>query len=102
MIHRLDVPAKAGISTRAPDVAFAWRLIDADPARSYRFQIRRDKGVNACDAGIEEFFDAGSATSMNLTLDARRYQGQSADFAVQAEDDLGFRVCEQGRRFTLP
>jgi hypothetical protein len=83
-------------------VHFAWRLIDADPARSYRFQTRLDLGVNACDGGIEESFEAGDASNLTVTLDPRRYQGRSVDFAVQVLDDRGFRVCQQGRRFTLP
>ena len=83
-------------------VTFEWHLQDADPIRTYQFQVRIDKGVNACDQGIEEAFSAGTATRLTVTFDGRRYSGQSVDFGIQAEDGRGFKTCEQGRRFTLP
>ena len=83
-------------------VTFRWRLLDADPDRTYRYNVRLDKGVNACDNFFEESFGAGTATQLTVSLDPRRYRGASVDFAITAEDEQWFFSCAQGRPFRLP
>jgi hypothetical protein len=82
-------------------VTFEWRLLDPDPARTYRFEVRLDKGVDACDSHIEQAFSAGTATRLTVTLDAGRYRGQSASFAIRAEDGQGFSTCVRGPVLTF-
>jgi hypothetical protein len=84
-------------------VTFEWHLVDADPAGTYHFEVRLDKGVNACDTGkSEDVFDAGTSTQLAVSLDPVRYRGQSVDFGIRADDGRGFSICQQGRRFSLP
>jgi hypothetical protein len=98
---RLVIDAPAGNPTSLT-VTFEWRLLDGDPARTYQYQVRLDKGVDACDSGIEEAFNAGAATRLTVTLETSRYRGQSVDFAIRLDDGAGLTLCERGRRFTLP
>jgi hypothetical protein len=83
-------------------VTFAWHMDNAALNRSYRFQVRLDKGVDPCDSGIEESFDAGDRTKLTVTLDDARYRGFLVDFAIRADDGQGFKTCVYGRRFKVP
>jgi hypothetical protein len=87
---------------RSLAVTFAWHIQNPDPERTYRFKVHLDKGVDPCDRGVEETFDAGRATTLTVQLDAARYAGHSVDFGIRADDRQGFSVCERGRRFRLP
>jgi hypothetical protein len=81
-------------------VTFRWHIQDAKEGEIYRYKVRLDKGQNACDSGIEEEFDAETKTCLRVDL-SYRYNNASADFAVQATDSQGRRLCVEGRRFLV-
>ncbi len=82
-------------------VTFRWGLRNAKPGEVYRYKVRLDKGVNACDSGIEEEFDADTKTCLRVDLPANRYSNSSVDFAIQATDSQGHKFCTEGRRFRV-
>lgn len=82
-------------------VTFRWHIQDAKEGESYRYKVRLDKGPNACDGGIEEEFDAETKTCLKVDLPPDRYNNASVDFAVQATDSQGRKLCSQGRRFVV-
>jgi hypothetical protein len=82
-------------------VTFRWHLQNARPGEVYRYKVRLDKGVNACDSGIEEEIDAGTKTCLSVILSSGRFTNSSVDFAVQATNSQGRTFCTQGRRFIV-
>ena len=83
-------------------VTFRWRIQGGPATETYRYKVRLDKGVNACDNGIEEEFDAGTNTCLRVELSSSRYlKGTYADFAIQATDSQNRRFCESGRYFVV-
>ena len=82
-------------------VTFRWHIQDAKGGETYRYKVRLDKGPNACDSGIEEEFDAETKTCLRVDLPSYRYNHASVDFAVQATDSQGGRLCVEGRRFVV-
>ena len=96
----IDAPTAVTIGL---NVTFRWHLENPDPELTYQFEIRADKGIDACDNGLEEVFNAQTATCMAVALDPRRYSNQSAEFAIRALDSRGQAFCQRGgRRFVDP
>jgi hypothetical protein len=80
------------------NVTFRWHVENPELNTTYQFEVRLDKGTNACDAGIEEAINAQAATCVAVSLDPRRYSSQSAEFAIRAIDSRGRVMCQPGRR----
>ena len=75
-------------------VTFRWHLDSAgsrtptSPGETYQYEVRLDKGVNACDSQIEQSFEAGTATCLAVELPAAIYDGQRVDFGVRATNSI--------------
>jgi hypothetical protein len=82
-------------------VTFRWRIRNPKAGEVYRYNLRLDKGSNACDSGIEEEFNADTQTCLRVDLPSNRYSNSSVDFAIQATDSQGNKFCTQGRRFRV-
>jgi hypothetical protein len=91
----LEAPTETTVGLNA---TYRWRLENPEPGVSYQFELRFDKGTNVCDSGIEEAFTTGTATCLAISLDARRYSNQTAEFGVRAIDSQGRSVCQSGGR----
>jgi hypothetical protein len=72
--------------------------VNGEGGETYRFEVRLDKGVGACDDAVEEVFDAGFQTSLTLNLNPPIYAGQSVEIGVRATDSEGRRFCTAGVR----
>jgi hypothetical protein len=106
--HSTVVLAEPQITIDAPDgdttgltMTFRWHLRNAKPGEVYRYKVRMDKGSDACDSGIEEEFDADTASCLQVTLSSNRYSNQSTGFAIQATDSQGRVFCTRGRRLSI-
>ena len=106
--HSTVVLADPQIMIAAPDrdttgltVTFRWHMRNAPPGEVYRYKVRMDKGSDACDSGIEEEFDAGTASCLQVTLSANRYSNQNTGFAIQATDSQGRVFCTRGQRLSI-
>ena len=82
-------------------VAFAWHLDDAEPLETYRYEVRLDKGVDACDGVIEQSFQADTRTCLGVELPAAIYDGQRVEFAVQATNSRGQAICTTGNALSV-
>ena len=83
-------------------VTFRWHWSPAAPSGEYRFEILLDKGVDPCDGGIEESFDAGSSMCKTISLDRRRFHpGAKAEWAIGVHGPGPKRTCIQGGTFTV-
>jgi hypothetical protein len=78
------------------NVTFRWRLENVMVGETYRYEVRLDKGVNACDAGIEQAFQADTRTCLNIDLPADIFAGQRVEFAIRAIDSRGQPYCTNG------
>lgn len=93
---RLIIEAPMRGDTVGNTVTFRWRLENPVPGESYRYKLRLDQGVDACDNWIEEEFDAGSTTCITVILSGRRYNYEGTTFAIRAFDSQGEVLCERG------
>jgi RNase P/RNase MRP subunit p29 len=82
-------------------VTFRWRLGDPEPGESYRYEVRLDKGTDACDSGIEEAIAAETRTCLVADLRPAVYTDTSVDFAVRATNSQGRTFCTRGQRLFL-
>lgn len=83
-------------------VTFRWHLEPAAPSEQYRFEILIDKGMDPCDGGIEESFDAGSSSCKTISLDRNRFHpGAKAEWAISASAPGRKWQCVRGGRFTV-
>jgi hypothetical protein len=94
----IEAPTQGAVGL---NVTFGWRIENPDPGVTYQFEVRLDKGVNACDNGVEEAFNAQAATCLPVALDPRRYGNQSADFAIRSIDSRGLSMCQVGPRLSI-
>jgi hypothetical protein len=95
----IDAPKSAVVGN---SVTFRWHLSPAAQSDQYRFTILLDKGVNPCDAGIEESFDAGSSTCRTISLDRNRFhRGAKAEWAIGASAPGRKWQCVRGGTFTV-
>ena len=94
----IDAPAGGEVGLT---VTFRWHLENPVPGEAYRYEVRLDKGVNACDGSIEEAFDAGGETCLRQHLDPGRYTDASVEFAVRVSDTAGEVLCKRGMRFRV-
>jgi hypothetical protein len=94
----IDAPADRSVGLRA---TFRWHLSNADPADTYRYEVRFDKGENACDASIEQSFPAESRTCLTIDLSSQIYGGQKVWFGVMATNGKGQTFCAEGRRLAV-
>jgi hypothetical protein len=78
-------------------VTFRWRLDNPARGSTYQYEVRLDKGINACDAAIEEAFQADARTCLTVSLPAAIYAERSTEFAVRAVDSQGRLFCTAGR-----
>jgi hypothetical protein len=85
------------VATVGLTVTFRWRIDNRRPGQTYRSVIHLDKGPNACNGGIEESFEAGADTCLNVRLTPRRYADASLDFAIRVIDGSGNQVCVNDR-----
>jgi hypothetical protein len=77
-------------------VTFRWRLENPEAGQVYSYEVRLDKGVNACDSGIEQAFAAQQQTCLRIDLPATTYSGQRVEFGVRATDSQGRAFCSTG------
>jgi hypothetical protein len=82
-------------------VTFRWRMRNAKAGEVYRYKVRLDKGVDACDNFIEEEFDAGTRTCLRVDLPPNRYSNASVAIAIQATDSQGNKFCTRGKGFRV-
>jgi hypothetical protein len=94
----IDVPADRTVGLHA---TFKWHLQNADPADTYRYELRFDKGENACDNSVEQSFPAESRTCLTIDLDSRIYGGQKVWFGIQAINGKGQAFCAEGKRLSI-
>lgn len=98
---RVELISPADGDTVGLRVTFRWRVRHPEPGWTYRFELRLDKGVDACDSGFEDMFDASTQTSLTVDLDPPRYRGQSADWGVRTADSRGRTLCTNDFRFRV-
>lgn len=82
-------------------VMFRWHLDNAESGETYRYEVRLDKGVNACDNLIEQAFQADTRTCMVLDLAPAIYDGQRVEFGVRATDSRGQVFCTIGNALSV-
>ncbi len=90
---RLVIDAPLPNDTLSLTVVFRWHMENPAAGDTYRYKVFLDKGVEPCDGHIEEAFDAGTATCLTVHLSSNRYDGHSAEYAVQADDGHGRTRC---------
>jgi hypothetical protein len=79
-------------------VTFRWRLANPEPGEVYQYEVRLDKGTNACDGGIEEAIAASTPTCIAVNLRPDIYADTNVDFAVRATNSQGRAFCTAGQR----
>ena len=83
-------------------VTFRWHLENGgsgtptSPGETYQYDVRLDKGVNACDDQIEQSFDAGTRTCLAIDFPSAIYDGQQVEFAIRATNSRGDVRCTTG------
>ncbi len=91
----IDEPQSNAVLPRT--ATFRWHIEQGSNNReSYVFRILVDKGPDACDGRIE--FSGGSGTNGCKTIEFPWFtfgQGESAEYAIDATDSKGNRVCER-------
>lgn len=92
----IEAPLEAEVGLT---VTFRWQLISPEPGEVYRYEVRLDKGADACDNFIEEAFDAGAETCLRTTLSQARLANAHVGFAIRATDSKGGVFCTRGQRF---
>lgn len=100
MDPRLVVDAPSG-GVVGLSLTFRWHLERPVAGRTYRYEVRLDKGVNACDDAIEQAFQAETRTCLALDLPAATYGDQRVEFAVRTTDSSGRTVCSPGPTLTI-
>ena len=71
------------------------------PGEIYRYEVRLDKGVNACDRQIEQSFEAGSGSCLVVQLPSAIYDGQRVEFGIRATNSKGDVTCSTGNAFSV-
>jgi hypothetical protein len=95
----LNVPTEGQVvGTMA---TFRWSVANARRGEVYKFEVRLDKGINACDSGIEEVFDARNQTCFTANLNPAIYGGQPVEYGIRATDSRGKIGCTSGRTFSV-
>ena len=94
----IDAPVDRTVGLHA---TFKWHLQNPDPADTYRYELRFDKGEDACDNRVEQSFPAESRTCLTVDLDSRIYGGQKAWFGIQAINSKGQAFCAEGKRLSI-
>ncbi len=82
-------------------VTFRWHILNPEPGEVYRYQVRLDKGSNACDNSIEQAFDAGTETCLRVDLSPRFFSNARPDLAILATNSKGEVLCQRGERFEV-
>lgn len=90
---RLVIDAPLPNDTLSLTVVFRWHMENPAVGDAYHYKVLIDKGVQPCDDHIEERFDAGTATCFTAHLSSNRYDGYSAEYAIQADDGHGHTRC---------
>jgi hypothetical protein len=82
-------------------VTFRWHLDNAESGETYRYELRLDKGMNACDNAIEQSLQADTRTCLAVELPAPIYDGQRVEFGVRATDSTGQAFCTMGNAISV-
>ena len=104
--RRIVIDSPTG-GTLGLTVTFRWHLDNAgsrmptSPDEIYRYEVRLDKGANACDNQIEQSFDAGNGTCLAVQLPSTIYDGQRVDFAIRATNSKGETLCTTGNALSV-
>lgn len=91
----IDSPSGGTVALK---VTFRWHLENPRPGETYRYEVRLDKGIDACDNAIEEAFSSDGGTCLALDLPTAIYTDVNVDFAVRATDSQGRSICTRGQR----
>ena len=94
----IDAPVDRTVGLHA---TFKWHLQNPDPADTYRYELRFDKGEDACDSRVEQSFPAEARTCLTVDLDSRIYGGQKVWFGIQAINGKGQAFCAEGKRLSI-
>lgn len=79
-------------------VTFRWRMENPEPGEIYQYDVRFDKGIDACNGYIEKSYPAGINTCLAVDVRGTYLVNESVAWAVRAVNSRGVTFCAYGSR----